>query len=787
MKESVQISPWQRKSVRRWIAIVAVLLALRAFLPWATARGIEYGIGRGMGLQAEIGDVDFAFLRGGVELEDVILASTPPGQEPIERSQALFAARRAAVWLSWWELALGRVHVRKVELREPALRFVQDEAGRIRIPVEVPAETEPAPSEPAQDDAGWPIWIDALKIRDARAVVNRADDAVPLEFALGGLTLDGLRFEQGALSVEALDVDGPHFRVRRDLEFAGIAFAGESGPPEIEAASPTPPEEVGEAIPLRVDKLEIRQADFLVLADDQVLESQWRIVAHAFDSASGDSFPLEVFGEVGEGSLQLVGAFSPRTLDYEGKLTWNALPVPIVALTAHPEIGAWVRSCRASGEIDVSVRLLDDPAQEAGPRIRFSGRAAVDDLSLMGPDERIGIAWESLAIEIAEFRVPIPVEGRPAEAVGIDLTSVRLTKPALRYALPATGLDDLLASFSEPGSEAPAPELESAPQVPDPQIRLGEVAIQGGSVEFADESMTPPFRTAVRDISVKARDLVPSTPRATGIDVKAELPGPAPLALRGDVGAGTRELALLVDHLDLVAFSAYAQSAAGYSVGGGTFSLDSTIRSGDSDFDLENDLVLADLDLSSSAEGGTSFVDSLGMPLDLALALLRDYEGKIRLSVPLKFGKSGVDTGVGTIAANAMRQALVGAISSPLQLVGAAIPGGGAAPPTSLEPIRFEERKDELLEGEEARFRGLAALLKARPGLGFEIEGGIGAVEREQVKEKKRAALALSRAEVVCTRLVEEYGVDQARCLVSHEVGEADSGARIRFIAHGPS
>jgi len=141
--------------------------------------------------------------------------------------------------------------------------------------------------------------------------------------------------------------------------------------------------------------------------------------------------------------------------------------------------------------------------------------------------------------------------------------------------------------------------------------------------------------------------------------------------------------------------------------------------------------VLHALDVSSHDPG--AFQKSFGIPIDLALALLRDPRGDISLDIPVAIDASGATTGVGTVVRGALRQALVGALSSPLKLAGALLPGGGAE--ASFAPLEAEPGKAELAPSAQARLEPLAALLTSRPALGLRLAGRTGPADRAPVAE----------------------------------------------------
>jgi hypothetical protein len=108
------------------------------------------------------------------------------------------------------------------------------------------------------------------------------------------------------------------------------------------------------------------------------------------------------------------------------------------------------------------------------------------------------------------------------------------------------------------------------------------------------------------------------------------------------------------------------------------------------------------------------------VPLTVALALLKDWNGNIDLTIPIGLDEKGTQVGMGSVIRNAIVRALAGAVTSPLRLVGAILPDRGEGEPAALlpTPIAFRPGTSALdARGNEAVER-LAAFIASRPGLG---------------------------------------------------------------------
>ena len=89
-------------------------------------------------------------------------------------------------------------------------------------------------------------------------------------------------------------------------------------------------------------------------------------------------------------------------------------------------------------------------------------------------------------------------------------------------------------------------------------------------------------------------------------------------------------------------------------------------------------------------------------------------------ALPRTTRKTGTRVGIGTVIAGALRQALLGALTSPLKLAGSLF-GGGASAATAPATIAFLPGRDLLRPEAEQQLDGLGQLLASRPGLGLRL------------------------------------------------------------------
>jgi hypothetical protein len=932
--------PWRRRLAISTGVLLGILVVVRLLLPTVIERGAAWAGPRYLGLPVRIANVDLALFSGGLTIEGLAIGSRADSELPIpqavvrepERQDREAPARgeiegespasatladepeaaqapepslmiedpepeapeQRELLLSW-----SRVHARldyralfdrtlrlhALEIDAPEVRLERQPDGRIdplahAEPTVPPAEAEaPEVEEPSSEP--WAVHVEQLALRspDIR-IVDEAVDVVLVDFGLEELTLGDIEVHGADLSLGSVEIEGPVLRVRRDF-----VFGASKAPPAPVASSPAPepspaPSDESAAPSFGIERLAIDRAQFVWITEVGPLDVALTLEAEEVTATEGEWFPLTLTLEIGDGRFVVdgrVGILPPR---YEGRITWEQLPFPPLAVAARPDVASWLRSVRSRGDLQVSARLAKTDAGPAG--IQLSGPAALEALELGDPKgEEVGVGWQTLEIAIRDLQVPIPEDGAPPGAIRVDLERVRLVAPALSYTPPTPLLDALLgvegpgaaaASAPEqtPGAETPeadttgpetaAPESASpgvraadpaaepepagpstaeseTPDAPAPaaplevdvaavelsggrlhfadrrgpggpltgtiegldvvadslavrttdggmtvtlgsltldgneirfedaraerpqgggidglRVTLGRLALTPGpdalsialatlgldadAIRFEDQKVEPAYRGRLRNLVVRAEELrfperVARSLRATGTSADG-----GRFELTGTLDGNTGEATLDLKGLALAPFDPYARRAAGYRIAGDA-SLKTNLRIRGARYDARTRIVLGDLAVSSQDPG--DFEKRFGVPLDLALALLRDPTGNISLSIPVSVDEKGTRTGVATIIAGALRQALIGALTSPLKMLGSVASGVGGlfgGDGGGIAPIAFAAGATEPESGQGERYEGLVKLLAERPELALRLRGRSGPDDRPRVAEQ---------------------------------------------------
>lgn len=717
-----------RAARRRRFAIVLALVALgviglRALLPLGIEWAIEREGSRALGAPVSLENVDLALLRGSASIEGLRLGGAGGPSSPTQPPIASWD--RLEIRLDPLQLFSGRIHLPEVSLRGPSLWLERDAAGGIRVPL--PAsngqDDEPTPEDAAGaaatdgEETGWPLSVDRLELRDVHVVLpGERNTGKLLDLALSELSLDDLTLEGERIGLGALEIQGPALRLQRRLVAGGAEEEAEARP-ESSAGTASPKPASGPRY--RIEHLAIDAGLFTLQSNAADLDVRLRMSASDVRSQENERFPFELELGVGEGELRLEGQLGLAPPGFDGRLVWKDLPVPPLSVAASPGLASWVRSCRASGDLSLRAEL-----SSAGDLdVSFSGKTSLADLSLADSDaEQIALGWKQLDVDVREATFSLGRDGAPPR-VRIALDRVRLVEPRARFTRSAPQV------AAGPG-EAPRSEAGSGGEGPDLDVWLGQVEVSGGSAEWTDRTVSPFFRGALRDLTLGARAVRYPELSARDVRLSGLAPGDAGFSVRGELTKGTGTLSADVDRLALPPFNPYA-TAAGVRLGGGAASLTSEIEIEAKRSVARNELVLHGLEVTQHDE--TRFQSRVGVPFNLAIALLEDARGDIQLSIPVTL-RQGVSVDLRSAVLDAFYAALRGAVLAPLKLVGAALNPGPAEAALDVAPLRAEPGGAEMEDP--GRIRALAGLLASRPELGVVLHGRAVAADEPELAQQ---------------------------------------------------
>lgn len=427
-----------------------------------------------------------------------------------------------------------------------------------------------------------------------------------------------------------------------------------------------------------------------------------------FDSLNKSPFTLKLDSGVGkQGRLTAAGEVNLSPVSAKLQVTTKDIDLRVAQAYISPFIRLELRSGMLGSDLAVNLKGTEPLT------FTVNGKAQVEQLHTLDTlKQRDFLKWEKLTLEGLNYE----------HGDALTIAKVNLEQPYARFMINpdrTTNIDDLL--IPQPADKTPAAKAETRASNAKPLgIRVGEVNINNGSANFADFSLTPNFGTAIQQLNgrIGTLDNRQSNPATVNIDGKVDRY--APVTIKGSLNPfdpmAALDIATSFKRVELTNLTPYSGKFAGYRIRKGRLNLDLHYLITKGQLKAENKVVVEQLELGEKVDSP----DAVDLPLKLAIALLKDTNGKISIELPVTGDLNNPQFSVMPIVWQTLRNLVVRAAAAPFKFIGGLARGGGSE---DLSSVKFAPGASELSAETQKALDTLSAALKERPTLRLEIEG----------------------------------------------------------------
>jgi hypothetical protein len=368
------------------------------------------------------------------------------------------------------------------------------------------------------------------------------------------------------------------------------------------------------------------------------------------------------------------------------------------------------------------------------PEVTFAGNAWLNDFStvesVQGQDL---LKWRSLRVSGIEANLNPPVVS--VKEVDLDDAKVRVIIETNRTInlLTALRMTNAVAAAGEkePAAQAPAePPRKAAPEAVAgpapatealPKVSVASLVLSNAEVRFTDRSLSPAVDWAIEQAGGTITGLSSETIGHAQVQLHAKVEGVGPVEIAGTINPlskdATNEIKVTVQDVDLTPTSPYVGKFAGYRLAEGKLGMKLDYHIVGRKIQAQNSI---ELDRFTFGEKVNS-PDATKLPVRLAVAILKDRDGKIQLDVPVEGSLDDPKFRLHKVIVRAINNILVKVATSPFSVLGAVFGGKGE----ELSYLDFAAGSAALEAASAAKLDGLAKGLYARPALQLELEGSV--------------------------------------------------------------
>jgi hypothetical protein len=274
-------------------------------------------------------------------------------------------------------------------------------------------------------------------------------------------------------------------------------------------------------------------------------------------------------------------------------------------------------------------------------------------------------------------------------------------------------------------------------------IAVRRLVIEDGGLRFVDRSIGSPYAEDLTRVWAQIAGLATAPADPARVDVRGVVAGTGRLAVRGRVGALGAPLfvdvATELHELPMSRLNPYLKHYTAWNARGGQLSTTVKARVDGDDLDVRTQTQLGRLQVVRAAPDET-VERRLGLPLGMIVALLKDRQGNISVSLPVggQLGDPRFD--FQDALWSALRKITVKSISLPVSWIGRLRVGPDSRiADIEVDPLRFPAGRHELTGEAAQRVGAVAGFMKTLPDVRMILTssislGDVEALKAEQVR-----------------------------------------------------
>jgi hypothetical protein len=418
-----------------------------------------------------------------------------------------------------------------------------------------------------------------------------------------------------------------------------------------------------------------------------------------------------------KGSISTTGTMGIEPMTADLKMELKGIEIPPL----QPYFTDKVNINVTGGAISTAGNLSFASTEKNEMKASYKGEASLTNFSsvdkLSGGDL---LKFESLSFSDLNFGYT---------PLSVDIKGISLTDFYARIFIDSQGkinLQEIMKTEApKPGAPPPPVQKEKAETSPKEQgasknIKIGQVTLQGGKIDVLDKSVNPEFSMNLSEMGGRVSELSSEENTTADVELRGKLNNYTPLEVTGKINPLREDLFVdikaRIKDLELSPATPYAGKYVGYTIEKGKLSFDLKYLIVKRKLESQNSIFFDQFTFGEKVESPTA----TKLPVKLAVALLKDRKGEIRLDLPVTGSLDDPKFSVWGVILKVLVNLISKAATSPFSLLGAAMGGG-----EELSYVEFDYGSSVIPESSAKKIETISKALRDRPALKMDIEGHV--------------------------------------------------------------
>ncbi|WP_445371121.1 DUF748 domain-containing protein [Methylomonas sp. HW2-6] len=556
------------------------------------------------------------------------------------------------------------------------------------------------------------------------AVVEKATGKPLID--LPELAVSGIGADLGSQAVTITSVVSNNAAIKAWLQADGVVnyqalFADDAGDSAAGATqtsgSSAPIADAGKPWSIRLGQLalhdyQIHFTDFSQAKPFEFKLTELNCTLQNFSSDLAGKLPLQFDTRLNQaGSLALKGdmTLEPFVAD------WDLHLKDLQLKPFQPYLEPFIKLEVVDGDVNAAGKLHLAAAEPF--QLKFTGDADIDNLLTRDQlKNKDFVKWSNLALNGIDIDLA---------AQDYKLANVVLERPYVRFNIKkdgSTNIDDILVEqAAEPVPttkpvQARGKSEAATAQADEPRLSIGKIEMRNGNSNFADYSLILPFVAEMNGLNGEVSGFSSAKDAVATMALKGKVYDMALVGIKGkyQFQSGDSDIALNFTHMPLPLITPYMAEFAGYRIEKGQMALDLHYKIKSGQLEVQNKLLIDQLTLGDKVENP----NAVSVPLHLAIALLKDADGKINLDFPISGSLEDPQFSVGALVRDVLVNLVAKVAMSPFKAIASLL-----GDDKDFSVVQFNPGSAELAKDETAKLGELSKALLTKPELTLEIKG----------------------------------------------------------------
>lgn len=263
--------------------------------------------------------------------------------------------------------------------------------------------------------------------------------------------------------------------------------------------------------------------------------------------------------------------------------------------------------------------------------------------------------------------------------------------------------------------------------------RVNYFGLDGGSIIYDDSSLDDPFSTTIDSLHLHLRELTTGVERSYGsFAARINKTG----RFLTEISVNPRdfldlELKYTISSVMVPDFNPFSVYYIAYPFPRGAFNYEGSLVLVNRKLESENKIVIEKINVGHKVKNETS----VSLPVKLAIAILRDRQGDIKLNIPVTGDFNDPKVKIGKLILDILKNLVIKAATAPYDMLAGAFGGD----PEDYKELRFEYGQARISEKQKKQLEGIASVLTEKPELKVSFSQVVD-------REKEKAILAIFEA-----------------------------------------